>query len=196
MWVCHRKGEAIVRRRPSAQQLIEFCSCCRSAATLRWLTAPECSGRSSLSCSSLTNSALLCHARGGKARKKGSRLSAPLPNVESEGTNMSAKGYPLMLKGNSATKPEYNVRIISLDDFFSYHKRGSVSKSSSSWEIKPTLCWPVILSRPQKPTLHVQEWGILPQWPWLLNAKMPVQLSSKDQVNMALAAVNGPSVSK
>lgn len=108
------------------------------------------------------------------------------------------KGYPCEIKGNSANKPDYTVRIISLMTLLTIynHKRGPPSKSSSSWEIKPTLCWPVILSRPQKPSLPVQEWGIPPQWPWLLNAKMPVQLRSKDQVNVALAAVNGPSVSK
>lgn len=95
--IYHRKGEPIVRRRPSVQQLIEFCSCCRSAMKLRWVTAPECSDRNSVSCISFWNSALLCRASGG-SEKKGVRLSTPALNVDMNGIGMSAKVIRVGLK--------------------------------------------------------------------------------------------------
>lgn len=92
---------------------------------------------------SFWNSALLCHTRG-ERKKKGVRLSTSSWNVDMNGNDMSAKV----------------IRVVLTEILLP-----NQTKSYNICKTKPTLGWLVILFRPQKPSLHVQEWGIPPQWP-------------------------------
>lgn len=67
-------GKLLCGWRPSVN-LIEFCSCCRSAMKQRRMTAPECSGRSSLHFLLKLYTSLSCERR--KSEKKVARMSTP-----------------------------------------------------------------------------------------------------------------------
>lgn len=115
-----------------------------------------------------------------KNEKKRRSQSAPWWNMALIGIYMFAKALREI-----TTKPEYNVKMISSDNPFSYLKKIE------------TLYWEVFHLREQKnPLFMSRSEKYHRNDPWQLNAKMSVQLRSRDQVNAALAAVNGPSVSE